>query len=394
MNNFSFRCPTRIVFGKDTIAKVAENIRDFGGSRVLMVYGGGSIKRNGVYETVTASMKEAGIYYVELPGVQPNPRLSLVLRGIEVFREEKLDFILAVGGGSVIDTCKAISFGLAVPEGKDIWDDYFMVAGAPIPRGPLLGTVLTLPATGSEMSNSCVISNEKTNVKRGVNHENNYPAFSITDPQVCFTLPPFQTACGNVDMFSHLMERYFTNTPDVALTDALLEASMRVIVQYGPMAYRNPTDYACRENLMLASTLAHNNLFGCGRVQDWASHWLEHELSGEYDIAHGAGLAIMIPAWMKYVWKTNEKRFAQFATNIMGSQVPVSETERLVMDGIARFEDWCHSMGLVTRLSDAGITDKDFELMATRMLTGGRVFAGHFKELYHEDIVNIYRLAL
>lgn len=394
MTNFSFRCPTRLIFGKDTIPAVADNIKAAGGARVLFVFGGGSIRKNGVYEKVVKSLTEGGLFFIELSGVQPNPKLSLVRKGIEIFKKEKLDFILAAGGGSVIDTCKAISFGTAIPEGKDIWNDYFMKAGTEIPKGPDVGTILTLPAAGSEMSNSCVISNEETKIKRGINSENNYPAFSISDPSVCFTLPQYQTACGSVDMFSHMMERYFTNTPDVALTDALLEGAMKVVIQYGPMACRNPRNYAFRENLMLASSLAHNNMFGSGRVGDWASHWLEHELSGKYDIAHGAGLAIMIPAWMKYVYKVNEQRFMQFAVNIMGSNVPITEKNRLIMDGIERLEAWFRSMGLATRLSEAGITDRDFEVMATRLLSGGRTAAGHLMSLGHDDIVNIYKLAL
>ena len=394
MNSFSYRCPTRIVFGKDSIAKVAEQIKAVGGSNVLMVYGSGSIKKNGIYDKVTESLKAENINYTELSGVKPNPHLDFVLSGIEVVKAKKIDFILAVGGGSVIDTCKAISFGSVIPEGKDIWDDYFMVKGAAIPKGITLGVVLTIPAAGSEMSNSCVITNTKTNNKRGTNSESNYPSFAIMDPQVCFSLPAFQTACGAADMLSHLMERYFSNTPDVAITDSLIEATMKVILQYGPLALKDPQNYAYREQLMFAATMAHNNLFGCGREQDWASHWLEHELSGQYDIAHGAGLAIMTPAWMKYVNKANPMRFAQFASRVMGSNIPLTDTEALVQDGIARLEAWYKELGLPTRLRELNIDDKDFEEMATRMLTGGRTAAGGLMKLYHDDIVKIYKLAL
>ncbi len=394
MNSFSYRCPTRIVFGKDSIAKVAEQIKAAGGTNVLMVYGGGSIKKNGIYDKVTASLKAENITYTELSGVKPNPHLDLVRKGLEVVKTKKIDFLLAVGGGSVIDSCKAISFGSVIPEDKDIWDDYFMVKGAPIPKGITLGVVLTIPAAGSEMSNSCVITNTQTNNKRGTNSENNYPTFAIMDPQVCFSLPAFQTACGAADMLSHLMERYFSNTPDVAITDSLIEATMKIILQYGPLAIKDPQNYAYREQLMFAATMAHNNLFGCGREQDWASHWLEHELSGQYDIAHGAGLAIMTPAWMKYVNKANPMRFAQFASKVMGSNIPLTDTEALVQDGIAKLEAWFKGLGLPTRLSELNLDDKDFEEMATRMLTGGRTAAGGLMKLYHEDIVKIYKLAL
>ena len=394
MNSFSYRCPTRMVFGKDSIAKVAQEIKAAGGTNVLMVYGGGSIKKNGIYDQVTGILKAEGIRYTELSGVKPNPRLDFVLKGIEVVKTQKIDFLLAVGGGSVIDSCKAISFGSVIPSNKNIWTDYFMVKGCTIPKGISLGVVLTIPAAGSEMSNSCVITNNETNNKRGLNSENNYPTFAIMDPQVCFSLPNFQTACGAADMFSHLMERYFSNTPDVAITDALIEATMRIILQYGPLALKDPTNYNYREQLMFAATMAHNNLFGCGREQDWASHWLEHELSGQYDIAHGAGLAIMIPAWMKYVNKANPMRFVQFATRVMGSAIPDTDTEALIQDGIDRLENWFKTLGLPTRLSQLNIGDKDFEALASRMLTGGRTTAGGLMKLHQEDIVKIYRLAL
>lgn len=393
MENFVWKCPTRLIFGKDVIGGVADRIKAENGTNVLMVYGGGSIKRNGIYKTVTDSLNKAGIRFAELSGVQPNPRLSLVLQGIDIVKKQKIDFLLAVGGGSVIDTCKAISFGSALPKDKDIWNDCFMKAGCSIPKGIGLGVVLTLPAAGSEMSNSCVITNEKTGHKRGVNHENNYPAFALLDPQVCYTLPPYQTACGAADMLSHLMERYFSPSKGVDLTDALLEGAMKTIIQYGPLACKYPTVYEYREQIMLAGTLAHNNLFGCGRIQDWASHWLEHELSGMYDIAHGAGLAIMTPAWMKYVYKANTARFVQFAVNVMGSRMSIAEEEKIALDGIARLEDWFRSIGLPVRLGEANINGDRIDEM-TEKLFEGRTAAGGFKKLYPEDVKKIYKMAL
>ena len=393
MENFVWKCPTRLIFGKDVINTVADRIKAEKGTKVLLVYGGGSIKKNGVYKTVTDSLNAGGIPFVELSGVQPNPRLSLVLEGIDIVRKQKIDFLLAVGGGSVIDTCKAISFGNELKEGEDIWNDYFMKAGCYVPKGIGVGVVLTLPAAGSEMSNSCVITNEKNGHKRGANHENNYPAFAILDPQVCYTLPPYQTACGAADMLSHMMERYFSPSTGIDLTDALLEGAMRTVIQYGPLACKYPTVYEYREQIMLAGTLAHNNLFGCGRVQDWASHWMEHELSAMYDIAHGAGLAIMTPAWMKYVYKANVPRFVQFAVNVMGSSMSIADQEKTALDGIARLEAWFKGIGLPVRLSDANIKGDKIDVMVGKMFEG-RTAAGGLKKLYPEDVKKIYEMAL
>ena len=394
MNNFNWKCPTRLVFGKEVIATVADYVKKENAKNVLMVYGGGSIKKNGIYDKVVKSLTSANICYTELSGVQPNPRLSLVREGMKIVKEKKIDFLLAVGGGSVIDTCKAISFGSALPDGMDIWNDLFMKTGVEPPRGISVGVVLTIPAAGSEMSNSCVISNSDTGYKRGVNHEINYPVFAIIDPQVCYSLPPYQTACGSADMLSHLMERYFTPTENVDITDALLEAAMKTIITYGPLAYKNPKVYEYREQLMLSSTLAHNNLFGCGRVQDWASHWMEHELSAFYDIAHGAGLAIMTPAWMKYVYSANKPRFVQFAVNVMGSSMSIADTDKICLDGIAKLEAWFKSMDLPVSFKDAGLPSDKIEEMAKHVLAGGRTAAGGLKKLYVEDVVEIYKLAL
>ncbi len=393
MNNFSWKCPTRLVFGKDVIETVADHVKEENGKNVLMVYGGGSIKKNGIYQKVVDSLNNAGIRFTELSGVQPNPRLSLVLQGIELVRKEKIDFILAVGGGSVIDTCKAISFGSAMPEGFDIWEEFFM-KGVPLPKGIGVGVVLTIPAAGSEMSNSCVITNEANGYKRSANHENNYPAFAIIDPQVCYTLPAFQTACGAADMLSHMMERYFTPTTGVDITDALLEGAMRVVIQYGPLAFKNPTVYEYREQLMLAATLAHNNLFGCGRVQDWASHWMEHELSGIYNIAHGAGLSIMTPAWMKYVYHYNKPRFVQFAVNVMGCSTSIAEQDKTALAGITKLEQWFKSMDLPIRLNEMNINGDRIDELVAHCFDGGRTAAGGFMKLYPEDIKKIYELAL
>ena len=408
MINFTWQCPTRLVFGKDVIETIAENIKhelskkgiqickqgcNNKTPKVLMVYGGGSIKKNGIYDKVVKSLRQAEIQFIELAGAQPNPILSLVLEGIRIVKQEEIDYVLAVGGGSVIDTCKAISFGSAMPEGSDIWEDLFMHAGAEVPKGLGVGVVVTIPAAGSEMSNSCVITNQTNGYKRGVNHPNNYPDFAILDPQVCFSLPAHQTACGCADMLSHLMERYFTPTTSVDLTDALLEAAMRTILQFGPLAYRHPNVYEYREQIMLAGTLAHNNLFGVGRIQDWASHWMEHELSGLYNIPHGAGLAVITPAWMKYVYHANPARFAQFATNVMRCTTSIAEPTKTALAGITALEQWFQSLELPTRLRDLNIDDSRIDEMVDHCFTG-RTTAGGFMKLNPSDVRQIYHLAL
>jgi len=395
MNNFIWHCPTKLIFGKDTIQNIGKEVSLLGKKKVLMVTGGGSIKRNGIFDTVVKSLAKEKVEFLELSGVQPNPHYALVEKGVSLVKENNLDFILAVGGGSVIDTAKAISIGCCLEEGKDLWEDIFMKVGVEITKTLGLGVVLTLPATGSEMSTSTVITNIKEGFKRGFNSTLNYPIFSILDPEVCYSLPAFQTACGASDILAHLMERYFSNTKNVDVSDRLIEADMNTILNYGPLAYNNPKNYDYRAEVMLAGTMAHNNFLSLGRQQDWASHWLEHELSTMYNIAHGAGLSIIFPAWMKYCWKTNSLKFYQFAIRVMGINLALDNEEKVIEAAILKLEQWYKSMGLPTRLSDIDVKDnKDFELMATRALSGGRTFAGHFKQLNHQDIINIYNLAL
>lgn len=395
MNDFTWQCPTRLVFGKDALSKTGQMIKEYHGTKVLMVTGSGSIKKNGVFDKVVSSLEENNISFVELSGVEPNPKLTLVRKGLEMVKQMGLDFILAVGGGSAIDTAKAIAGGAKLDQGVDVWDDIYMVQGKSFPCSMPHAAVLTLPASGSEMSNSSVITNAETGFKRGVNSQSNYPLFAIEDPQVCYSLPAYQTACGCVDIFSHLMERYFTLTEDVDLTDNLLEAVMKTVVTFAPRCLKDPTDYNNRAQIMYAGTLAHNNLFGVGRVQDWASHWLEHELSTQYNIAHGAGLAIMTPAWMRYVYKAKPSRFVRFFVNVMGVGISITEEEKLIQEGIEKLTLFFKSLGLPTCLSDIGVKDdRDFALMAKRALSGGRKHAGNFMPLYEQDLINIYNLAL
>mgnify|MGYP001522759426 FL=1 len=293
MNNFTFYAPTMFAFGQGEASRVGALVRQFGGSKVLLVAGGGSVKKNGAYDAVAASLKEAGFPWCELWGVQANPRSGKVYEGIDLARTEGVDFLLAIGGGSVIDTAKAI--GMGVPYDGDFWD--FFTGKAKIEHTLPIGTVLTISAAGSEGSDSCVITQEDGNLKWGCPKTDLIrPKFSVLDPTYTYSLPDYQLACGAVDMLAHLCERYFTNTPDVALTDRLCEAVMKTIVDAAPKALADHSDYASHADLMWAGMLAHNNSCGVGRDQDWASHQIEHELSAFYDCAHGAGLAVVMPA--------------------------------------------------------------------------------------------------
>jgi alcohol dehydrogenase YqhD (iron-dependent ADH family) len=304
MLNFNYYNPTRVVFGKGTIEQVGALVAPYG-KKVLLHFGGGSIRKNGVYTQVTASLKKAGLQVVELGGVVPNPRLSLVREGIKLCRDEKIEMILAVGGGSVIDSAKAIGFGARLSDQEDVWDDYYMNQDCAVADTIPVGVVLTIPAAGSESSTGTVITDWDNNLKRAVNSETIIPKFAIMDPQTNFSLPAYQTACGASDILAHLQERYFTQEKHNDLSDRLLESAMKNIISYAPLALKHPNDYRYRAELMWTGTIAHNNLLNQGRVGDWASHDIEHELSGLYDIAHGAGLAIVFPAWMKYVYRDN-----------------------------------------------------------------------------------------
>ena len=323
MENFEFYSPTRIIFGRGTEEKVGELTKEYG-TKVLLHYGGGSIKKYGLYDKVVKSLQDAGVDFIELGGVQPNPRLGLVKEGIKICRENDIDFILAVGGGSVIDSAKAISLG--VPYEGDVWD-FFMGKALPEKNLPV-GVVLTIPAAGSESSNSVVITKEEGLLKRSCNNDINRPVFAIMNPELTFTLPPYQTASGVVDMMAHIMERYFTHQTDVDLTDGLCESMLKTIMKNALIVMEEPDNYDARAELMWAGTLAHNGLVGTGRIGDWASHAIEHELSAMYDVAHGAGLAVVFPAWMKYVYKHNVNRFAQFAVNVFNVDYDFANPER------------------------------------------------------------------
>ncbi len=391
MLDFSFCIPTDNLFGKATESKTGEMLKKHGAKRVLLHYGGGSVKKSGLYDRVVASLKADGIDFVELPGVQPNPRLKLVREGIALCRKEKVDFLLAVGGGSVIDSTKAIAVGFY--HDGDVWDFY---EGKARPERALpIGVVLTIPAAGSEGSDSSVITKEEGNWKRSLGCQLTRPTFAIYNPELTYTLPPYQTACGAADIMAHAMERYFTNTPEVGFNDALIEALLKTIVKQVPVALDNPEDYDARAEVMWASTIAHNNLLGIGRQPDWASHQIEHELSGIYDVAHGAGLAVVIPAWMSYVYRHDIMRFCRFAVEVFGVSMDYFHPERTARAGIAALKTFFRSIGLPVTLGELGIGDDRLSEMAAKTKrnnpAAGKV--GFFVPLDTEDIEKIFELA-
>jgi alcohol dehydrogenase YqhD (iron-dependent ADH family) len=376
MQNFVFQNPTRIVFGRGTEEKAGEEAAPYS-KNILLHYGGGSIKASGLYDRVTASLKRAGITWMELGGVKPNPRLSLVNEGIKLCKEHNLGLILAVGGGSVIDSAKAIAMG-AVIQG-DVWDFYI---GRGIPAAALpVGTILTIPAAGSEASTASVITNEGGWLKRGVDSDFIYPRFSILNPELAFTLPRFQAACGTADILAHLMERYFTNISHVSFTDRLLEATMKSVISQAPLVLSNPQDYDAWSELMWAGTVAHNNLLNTGRVGDWASHMIEHEISGIYDVAHGAGLAVVFPAWMKYVLQHDLNRFVQWSVRVWNVEMDFYNPEAVARAGIARMEAFFRSIGLGTRLADLEIPGDRINEMADKCTNGNTQTIGNFVKL-------------
>ncbi|MDR2649428.1 MAG: iron-containing alcohol dehydrogenase [Clostridiales bacterium] len=389
MENFSFLNPTRIIFGKDTHTKAGVYTAEYG-KKALLHYGGGSIKRSGLYDQVVQSLKDAGVNFVELGGVQPNPRLSLAQKGIELARAEGVDFILAVGGGSTIDSAKCISIG--VPYEGNVWEFYENKA---IPEKALgVGVVLTIPAAGSESSDSSVITNEDGLYKIGLSSDAFIPKFAILNPELTYTLPAYQTACGATDMLAHVMERYFTNVRDVDLSDKLCEALMRAIIHNAPLAASNPEDYNVRAEIMWCGTLAHNNLIGMGRIGDWASHHIEHELSATYDMAHGAGLAIVFPAWMKYVYKHDVTRFAQFANKVFGVEYDFWNPENTALEGITRLERFFERLGVPIRLTQAGLADLEANIPLMAQKATRKAPQGQFVKLEAADVEKIYRLAM
>ena len=388
MNNFDFLNPTKIVFGKGRETEAGKYAAAYG-KKVLLHYGGGSIKKTGLYDRVIKSLKDAGLEVAELPGVKPNPRLSLVREGIKLCREQGIDLILAVGGGSVIDSAKAIAVG--VKYDGDVWDFY---TGAAVPQEALpVATVLTIPAAGSESSQGSVITKEEGGLKRPCNAEVMFPVFSICNPELAFTLPAHQVANGTADIYAHMHERYFTNVKPVDLTDKLIEAGMRNLIEHAPRLLDTPEDYDTWAEVMWTGTVAHNNILDTGRIGDWASHDIEHELSGMFDIAHGAGLAIIIPAWMKYNLKHDVEKFAQWAERVFFVERDYDNPEKTALEGIFRLEQHFKRMGMAVRLSEVGIKQESFEEMADKATNSDTAQLGNFVKLDKKAIIEILKLA-
>ncbi len=392
MFDFKYFAPTKVLFGKNTESKVAELIKEFGGTKVLIHYGGGSVVRSGLLKRVKDTLDSAGISYVELGGAVPNPHLSLVYEGIELCKKENVDFLLAIGGGSAIDSAKAIGYGLA-NEG-DVWDyyDYKRKVTGSVP----LGVILTIAATGSEMSDSSVITKEEGLVKRGYSSDFGRPKFAILNPELTMTLPDYQTACGCTDIMMHTMERYFTNGGNMEITDALAEGLLRTVKKNAIILRDDPKNYDARAEVMWAGSLSHNGLTGCGNDGgDWMTHKLEHELGGLYDVAHGAGLAAIWGSWARYVYKNCLHRFKRFALNVMDVENTGSD-EDIALRGIEAMEDFYRSIGMPTNLRELGVnaTDEDLVLMAHKCAVGVGGEMGSAKVLNEEAMLEIFRASM
>jgi len=387
MQNFEYCNKTKIIFGKGTENQIGGETAQYA-KKVLLHHSGGSTVKTGLIDRVKNSLKNAGVEFTELTGVLPNPRLSLVKKGIEIVKNEKIEMILAVGGGSAIDSSKAIAVG-AVNDG-DIWD--FFDRKRSTDKALPVGTVLTIPAAGSESSISAVITNEEGPWKRGINFACIRPVFSIMNPELTYTLPPYQTACGITDMMAHIMERYFTKEPNVELTDELCEGTLRTIIRNARRIFSGgENDYAARAEIMWAGALAHNGLLDTGRIGDWASHQLDHELSALFDIAHGAGLAIMFPAWIKYNIKEDTPRLARFAEKVWGVDGAYYNPEQTALEGVFRMENFFRFIGMPVRFKDADLDPARIPEMAKRVVHFGPV--GNYRKIEEKDAAAIYNLA-
>lgn len=395
MNNFEYCVPTRVIFGRDTQKRAGELIKEYGFRKVMIHYDGGSVKRSGLLDQVTASLREAGIEMVLFGGVQANPTLSKALEGMEICRREGVDFILAVGGGSVIDSAKCIADGAPNPE-IDPWK-FFMKEAVP-PKALPHGNILTLSASGSETSQSCVITNEENGLKRGFNCPAHRPLFAVCNPELTFTVSRFQTGCGTVDILMHTLERYLGGTTkDTALTDRIAEGLMKAVIEAGTAADLNPEDYEARATLMWAGSLSHNDLTGLGREVMMTVHQLEHELSGKYpEVAHGAGLSALFCSWARYVCRDDPMRFAQLAVRVWDVEMNFENPLKTALDGIQRIEDYFKSLNMPVRLSElaADVKEADFDEMAEKCTNFGRRVLPGIRELGKREMMEIYRMAL
>ncbi len=403
MNDFTFLSPTRLIVGHSVEDQTGEWIKKYGGHKVLVHHDSMYCKTSGLVDKIIEHIQAAGLETVELGGVVPNPHLDLVYKGIDLCRREQVDFLLAIGGGSVIDSTKAIAMGLKYD--GDVWDlfaeDNSVPRGVETERCMPVGVVLTIAATGSECSNSCVITKTDEQLKRFCDNDLHRPVFAIENPELTASLPRFQTACGVIDVMSHSMERYFSDEPSGnELTDRMCEAIFHTCMDCGRKLMANPNDYDARASIMLASSISHNGLTGMGRHNngDWSSHFIEHELSGEYDVTHGAGLAVIIPAWMKYVHQENLTMFLKWATRVMGVSYDYEDPQLTVLEAIRRLEDYFRFLGIPTtmrEMPDVGEVPAEIMYkMAKRVrLTNSNGTVGTVKQLNTEDIVNIFKLA-
>jgi alcohol dehydrogenase YqhD (iron-dependent ADH family) len=388
MQNFDYCNKTKIIFGKGTEERAGSETAQYA-KKILLHHSGGSTVRSGLIDRVKESLKKAGVQWEELTGVQPNPRLSLVRKGIEIVKNEKLELILAVGGGSAIDSAKAIAIG-SVNEG-DVWD--FYERKKTTDKALPVAAIVTIPAAGSESSISSVITNDEGPWKRGVNLLCTRPVFSIMNPELTYTLPPYQTACGAVDMLAHIMERYFTKEPNVELTDELCEGAMRTIIRNTRKIFSGgENNYDARAEIMWAGALAHNGLLDTGRIGDWASHALDHEMTALFEIAHGAGLAILFPAWLRYNIKENTPRLARFAAKVWGVDGAFYDYEQAALEGIIRMENFFRSIGMPIRFADANLDPARIGEMAKRAVHFGPI--GNYRKIHEKDAEAIYRLAV
>ncbi len=386
MQNFIYQNRTEMIFGKGVESKVGEKLKGLA-KKVLIHYGGGSVVASGLLDRIKNALTEAQIDFVELGGVKPNPKVGLVREGVALCRQENVDFILAVGGGSVIDSAKAI--GIGVFHSGDVWDYYTQTIK--VTQTLPVGVVLTIPAAGSESSTGSVITNEENEYKRSAGNKIMRPVFAFLNPELTYSLPAYQTACGIVDMFAHVLERYFTNEKGVNLTDRLCEATLKTIVEQGLAVMENPNDYNARAEIMWAGAIAHNGSLGLGRTEDWASHMIEHEISGIYDIAHGAGLAIVFPAWMQYVHQHDLGRFVQYAKSVWDIPTEGRDEEAVARAAIEATKRFFKRLGMPISFEDANLPSDKIEEMAGKTVENGSV--GGFVKLEKGDVIRILKIA-
>ena len=392
MKDFNFYAPTEVVFGEQSEEQVAQLVKKYGGTKVLVHYGGKSALKSGLLDKVCTLLREGGVEYITLGGVVPNPRLSLAQQGIELCRKEGVDFLLAVGGGSVIDSAKCIGYG--VPYDGNVWD-FYLGKATPTEMLPV-ACVLTIPAAGSEMSESSVITNEDGDVKLGYSNNLSRPKFAIMNPRRTFTLPPYQTAAGVTDMMMHTMERYFTKDDDMDFTTDVSEAMLRSIKNAVFAVLKNPEDYRYRAQIMWGGSLMHNGLTGCGITDDWATHQLEHELSAMFDATHGAGLAAIWPSWARYVMHENLSRFVRFAVNVMDVPNDFTDPEGTALKGIEAMERFYHAIGMpinIKELIGRDITDEEIKEMTRKCSRDYQHTSGQLKVFHADDMEAIYRMA-